>query len=142
MHATSLTTLADRLCETLHAAYDAPGRAVDGAQPLRAAFVAFGRDARRALLPLEDAMAAGIEVLQWLLNRNSGISEYDASLAAGIALGWLIDDALGTSPIFILIGVALGVVAIVAYSIAKFHSALTIPNTARPNHDPDTRTKD
>lgn len=64
------------------------------------------------------------------------------TLAAGIALGWLIDDALGTSPIFILIGVALGVVAIVAYGIAKFHSALTIPNTARPNHDPDTPTKD
>ena len=64
------------------------------------------------------------------------------TLAAGIALGWLIDDALGTSPIFILIGVALGVVAIVAYSIAKFHSALTIPNTDQPNTDPDNRTKD
>lgn len=43
-----------------------------------------------------------------------------ALLAVGLAAGWLIDRLLSTSPIFLLVGVALGIVAAGIYTIAQF----------------------
>jgi F0F1-type ATP synthase assembly protein I len=48
-----------------------------------------------------------------------------ALLVGGLALGWLLDAVLDTVPIFILIGVALGIVADVAYTTARFRQFLT-----------------
>jgi hypothetical protein len=47
-----------------------------------------------------------------------------ALLAGGLALGWLVDAVLGTVPIFILVGVALGIVGDVAYTTARFRQFL------------------
>jgi F0F1-type ATP synthase assembly protein I len=40
-----------------------------------------------------------------------------ASVGVGIALGWWLDRALGTSPTMILIGIALGLAGGVCYTI-------------------------
>jgi F0F1-type ATP synthase assembly protein I len=45
-------------------------------------------------------------------------------LVVGIALGWLVDSMLNTVPIFILVGVALGIVADVAYTTVRFRQFL------------------
>jgi F0F1-type ATP synthase assembly protein I len=47
-----------------------------------------------------------------------------ALLVVGIALGWLVDSMLNTVPIFILVGVALGIVADVAYTTVRFRQFL------------------
>jgi hypothetical protein len=47
-----------------------------------------------------------------------------AIVAAGLALGWLLDDLVGTTPIFIMIGLALGIVGAAAYVITKFRTYL------------------
>lgn len=55
-----------------------------------------------------------------------GMGAVDAAiLAIGMALGWLLDSILNTVPVFILIGLALGVVAVVAYTIAQFRKFLS-----------------
>jgi F0F1-type ATP synthase assembly protein I len=47
-----------------------------------------------------------------------------AQLVAGLALGWLIDSLAGTTPIFLLIGVLLGVVGAVSYTVVEFRKYL------------------
>jgi F0F1-type ATP synthase assembly protein I len=41
-------------------------------------------------------------------------------LVAGMALGWLVDTLLGTVPIFILVGLVLGIAAAGSYTVIKF----------------------
>lgn len=40
-------------------------------------------------------------------------------VAAGLALGWIVDGWLNTFPIFILVGLVLGIVAAGAYTVVK-----------------------
>jgi F0F1-type ATP synthase assembly protein I len=47
-----------------------------------------------------------------------------ATLAAGIALGWWLDRELHTSPILVLIGIALGIVGGVCYTVVQFRQFL------------------
>lgn len=47
-----------------------------------------------------------------------------ALLVVGIGLGWLVDSMLNTVPIFILVGVALGIVADIAYTTVQFRQFL------------------
>ncbi len=47
-----------------------------------------------------------------------------AMFAAGVAAGWLVDSLLDTSPLFILIGLALGLVAACWYAITEFRKYL------------------
>ncbi len=47
-----------------------------------------------------------------------------AELLAGLALGWLIDRLAGTTPIFLLVGVLLGIVAAVSYTVVEFRKYL------------------
>jgi F0F1-type ATP synthase assembly protein I len=48
-----------------------------------------------------------------------------AQLAAGLLLGLLVDSFTGTAPVFLLIGLLLGIVAAVAYIVSKFRELLT-----------------
>ncbi|MCW2596997.1 MAG: hypothetical protein QOF92_1738 [Pseudonocardiales bacterium] len=43
-----------------------------------------------------------------------------ALLVAGMALGWLVDTLLETVPIFILVGLVLGIAAAGSYTVVKF----------------------
>jgi F0F1-type ATP synthase assembly protein I len=45
-------------------------------------------------------------------------------VAAGLGLGWLADSLANTAPIFLLIGLLLGVVAAVGYAVAEFRKYL------------------
>ncbi|MBN9620541.1 MAG: AtpZ/AtpI family protein [Actinobacteria bacterium] len=47
-----------------------------------------------------------------------------AQLVAGLGLGWLVDDLAGTSPIFLLIGLLLGLAGAVSYTVVKFREYL------------------
>ena len=47
-----------------------------------------------------------------------------AVLVVGFALGWLADHFLGTSPIFMFVGLLLGIVGAASYIIAKFRTYL------------------
>jgi F0F1-type ATP synthase assembly protein I len=47
-----------------------------------------------------------------------------ASLGAGIALGWWLDELLNTSPIMVLIGIALGLAGGVCYTITQIRPFL------------------
>ena len=47
-----------------------------------------------------------------------------AQLVAAIALGWLVDSLADTGPIFLLIGVLLGIVAAVSYTVVQFRKYL------------------
>jgi F0F1-type ATP synthase assembly protein I len=47
-----------------------------------------------------------------------------AQLAAGFALGWLVDTMLGTKPVFLLVGLLLGIVGAVSYTVAQFRKHL------------------
>ena len=47
-----------------------------------------------------------------------------ASLGAGIALGWWLDGLLHTSPIMVLIGIALGLAGGVCYTVVRIRSVL------------------
>lgn len=46
------------------------------------------------------------------------------SLAAGILLGWWLDRTFGTSPILVLLGIALGLVGGVSYTVTQFRQFL------------------
>jgi F0F1-type ATP synthase assembly protein I len=48
-----------------------------------------------------------------------------AQLAVGLLLGLLVDSFTGTAPVFLLIGLLLGIVAAVAYIVSKFRELLT-----------------
>lgn len=92
MPAVSIHRLADALLADLRSAYgpDAPGG--QGAGPLRKACLAYGRTAGGTALPLEDTMAAAVDVLQTALDRLD-VADATVTLAAGIALaavaeGW------------------------------------------------------
>lgn len=47
-----------------------------------------------------------------------------AQLAVGLVIGWLVDAAAGTTPIFLLVGLALGIVAAVSYTVVEFRKFL------------------
>jgi F0F1-type ATP synthase assembly protein I len=47
-----------------------------------------------------------------------------ACLVAGLGVGWLVDTALETLPVFTLIGLALGIVATGLYIYAKLNKYL------------------
>lgn len=47
-----------------------------------------------------------------------------AELVVGLALGWLIDRVAGTSPIFLLVGLLLGIAAAVSYTVVEFRKYL------------------
>lgn len=87
----SIHALANQLGQNLADAYAGSDSSIHvGAQPLREAFVLFGRQAAEHRLPLEDAMAAGVEALQTLFDRLGGYGADPATvLAAGIALAAL-----------------------------------------------------
>ena len=91
MTTSSIHVLAARLAADLLVAYRANGSAaLSGTQPLRDAFGAFGREAGRGRLPLEDAMAAAVDALQTLFDRAGGdAGDPSTMLAAGIALAGL-----------------------------------------------------
>ena len=88
MTTASIQAMAAKLAADLTAIYGANGAAAAaGTQPLRAAFGAFGREAGRARLPLEDAMAAAVDGLQGLFDRAGGdAGDPSTMLAAGLAL--------------------------------------------------------
>ncbi|MBA3417391.1 MAG: AtpZ/AtpI family protein [Geodermatophilaceae bacterium] len=45
-------------------------------------------------------------------------------LVIGLGLGWFLDAAVGTTPVFLLIGLLLGVVAAGCYTVAVFRKQL------------------
>jgi F0F1-type ATP synthase assembly protein I len=47
-----------------------------------------------------------------------------AELVAGLGLGWLVDSLAGTKPIFLLIGLLLGIAAAVSYTVVEFRKYL------------------
>lgn len=47
-----------------------------------------------------------------------------AELVAGLGLGWLVDSLAGTTPIFLLIGVLLGIAAAISYTVIEFRKYL------------------
>ena len=47
-----------------------------------------------------------------------------AELVAGLALGWLVDRLAGTTPVFLLVGVLVGIVAAVSYTVVEFRKYL------------------
>jgi F0F1-type ATP synthase assembly protein I len=47
-----------------------------------------------------------------------------AELVAGLGLGWLVDTLADTTPIFLLIGLLLGIAAAVSYTVVEFRKYL------------------
>jgi F0F1-type ATP synthase assembly protein I len=47
-----------------------------------------------------------------------------AQLVAGLALGWLVDSLADTGPVFLLVGLFLGIAAAVIYTIVAFRKFL------------------
>ena len=47
-----------------------------------------------------------------------------AELVAGIGLGWFVDSLTGSGPVFLLIGVLLGIAAAVTYTVVEFRKYL------------------
>lgn len=45
-------------------------------------------------------------------------------LVAGLGLGWLVDSLAGTTPIFLLVGLLLGIAAAVSYTVVEFRKYL------------------
>jgi F0F1-type ATP synthase assembly protein I len=45
-------------------------------------------------------------------------------LGAGVGLGWWIDSLLNTSPIFVVVGIALGIAAGASYTVVQIRSFL------------------
>ena len=87
----SIHMLTAELSEELRSTYGSNGAAaMAGMQPLRDAFATFGRRAKKAHLPLEDAMAAATDALQELFDRAGGEANGPSTmLAAGISLAAL-----------------------------------------------------
>ncbi len=50
------------------------------------------------------------------------------ALAAGIALGWWLDGLLHTSPILVLVGIAVGIVGGICYSVVQIRPFLKRPS--------------
>lgn len=51
------------------------------------------------------------------------------SIGVGALLGWLVDRALGSSPLFIVIGLAVGIVCAASYTVVQFRKYLKQSNT-------------
>lgn len=47
------------------------------------------------------------------------------TIAAGVVVGWLVDGLLGTLPIFLFLGLLLGVAGAVWFVVLKFRTYLT-----------------
>jgi F0F1-type ATP synthase assembly protein I len=47
-----------------------------------------------------------------------------AQLVAGLALGWLVDVLADTTPIFLLVGLLLGIVGAISYTVVEFRKYL------------------
>lgn len=47
-----------------------------------------------------------------------------AQLVAGLLLGLLLDSLIGTGPVFTLVGLLVGIVGAVAYTVSKFRELL------------------
>jgi F0F1-type ATP synthase assembly protein I len=47
-----------------------------------------------------------------------------AELVAGLGLGWLVDSLAGTTPIFLLVGLLLGIAAAISYTVVEFRKYL------------------
>ena len=47
-----------------------------------------------------------------------------AQLVAGLGLGWLVDSLANTKPIFLLIGLLLGIVGAISYTVVEFRKYL------------------
>ena len=43
-----------------------------------------------------------------------------AAIVAGLGLGWLVDSLAGTTPIFLFLGLLLGVGAAISYTVTQF----------------------
>jgi len=53
-----------------------------------------------------------------------------AQLVVFLALGLVVDSLAGTSPVFLLVGVFVGVVAAIGYTVMKFRQYLKTPGQA------------
>jgi F0F1-type ATP synthase assembly protein I len=71
-------------------------------------------------------MAADGLGLSDLLGLGAGLA---ALLVAGMGLGWLVDTLAHTFPIFVFIGLGLGIVGACAYTIVEFRKYLGSSNT-------------
>ncbi len=69
-------------------------------------------------------MAAESPGLSDLLGMGAVIA---AQIAAGFLLGWLVDSLAGTTPIFMLLGLLLGIVGAVSYTVVQFRHYLKSP---------------
>jgi F0F1-type ATP synthase assembly protein I len=47
-----------------------------------------------------------------------------AELVAGLGLGWLVDSLADTGPVFLLIGLLLGIAAAITYTVVEFRKYL------------------
>ena len=47
-----------------------------------------------------------------------------AQLVAGLALGWVVDKLAGTSPVFLLVGLVLGIAGAISYTVVEFRKYL------------------
>jgi F0F1-type ATP synthase assembly protein I len=47
-----------------------------------------------------------------------------AVIAVGMGLGWVVDVLVNTVPIFIMVGLALGIVGAAAYTVTQFRKYL------------------
>jgi F0F1-type ATP synthase assembly protein I len=47
-----------------------------------------------------------------------------AQLVAGLALGWLVDALADTTPIFVLVGLLLGIAGAISYTVVEFRRYL------------------
>lgn len=47
-----------------------------------------------------------------------------AQLAVGLGLGWLVDSLADTGPVFLLIGLLLGIAAAITYTVVEFRKYL------------------
>ena len=64
------------------------------------------------------------EGLGWGDLASAGITVAGA-VAAGVALGWLVDHLLGTLPVFLFLGLLVGVAGAVWYLVLKFRTYLS-----------------
>jgi F0F1-type ATP synthase assembly protein I len=51
-----------------------------------------------------------------------------ATLVAGLGLGWLVDSLAGTFPVFLLVGLLLGIIGAVGYTVSEFKQYLSTNN--------------
>ena len=56
-----------------------------------------------------------------LLNMGAVVA---AVIVAGVGLGWLVDSLTGTTPIFLFLGLALGIGGAVRYTVVEFRKYL------------------